>query len=91
MNGNNIHRLTFSYSLAVYICQVLGPEYQVKKLSFQVGKILQPGEQSANGLYAICSTKTNKVLRIAMNYELAQLMSDNHYRYLAEVGIVIKE
>lgn len=71
MSGSKIHRITFSKSLAEFICQT-NKDYNYKRMTFVLGKELSPGEKSPNGLYAIVKAKTNWTLRITFFQELAE-------------------
>ena len=86
--GDRLIRLTFSRSLADHIVAVLGAEYSVKRITFRLGKKLQPNETSSSGLYAVVSCKNDFTLRISLFKEAAQLFCDWDSRYLAECWIL---
>jgi hypothetical protein len=50
----------------------------------KVGRPLQPDERSSTGMYAIMSTKTNKILRVCLSHEITQIIVDFKWRYVAE-------
>lgn len=51
-----------------------------------MGKPLQPGEKSKNGLYGMISKKTNIVLRISLFQEIAAMLMDES-RCLVEIWL----
>ena len=84
MANEKLYRITFSYILAEHILGHLGPDYSIKKVKFRLGRRLTSGEVSGSGLYAIVSSKNDWVLRISAIHEVAHLLCDWDYRYLAE-------
>lgn len=70
------------------MCSTLGPEYQVKRITFRLGKRLEQGEASSNGLYALVKEKSNWTLRVCLFKELAEDLCDWKSRYLAECFIL---
>lgn len=84
---NNLHRLTFSKSLADLIVETIGEPQEVRRFKFKLGKRLKEGEKSPNGLYAIMSERKKIALRIALTYESADLYNDRDSRFLQEVWI----
>lgn len=82
-----LYRLTFSESLAKFICDK-DDKYRVERFNFKIGKKLAVGEKSQSGLYAIMSVKGDYALRISLHQEGAQLLCDDKSRYLAEAWII---
>jgi hypothetical protein len=84
-----LHRLTFSESLATLILRNMknlkGEEYEMKELTFIIGKRLQRGEQSSSGLYALMTK--DYCLRISLDSKIAELHAQDDSRYLAEAWI----
>ncbi len=89
--GDKIIRITFSRSLADLIAERLGPGHSVRRITFNIGKRLEPNETSSNGLYAIMSSKRDFTLRITLFKEAAQLFCDWDSRYIAECYILTKD
>lgn len=69
-------RLTFSHSLAKLICDTLNDKYAIKRFDCVLGKILDPGEESKSGLYAVISDK-GVVLRVQLIKEIAEMYRDD--------------
>ena len=70
-------RITFSKSLAEHVA---GENYKL-------GKPLKNGEKSRSGLYAVVAKKRDRILRVSLIKELAELMDDGESRYLAECWV----
>jgi hypothetical protein len=85
-DNKKLYRLTFSKSLADLICQSQ-EGLRVNRVVFHIGKVLQPGEQSDSGLYAIVSKSKNIALRITMFKDLAAIMSEDGSCYIREAWI----
>lgn len=68
------------------MASLLDSSPQVHRITFRVGRILLPGEQSSSGCYAILSKRTGVVLRISLIREAAELQCDDS-RYLAECWV----
>ena len=77
-----LYRLTFSKTLAEYICEGQ-PSLKPKRVTFQIGRTLQSGEQSKTGLYAIMSRSKEIALRITLFKEVAT-MFESDSRYIRE-------
>jgi hypothetical protein len=86
IRNNRIHRITFSKSLADYIVSQMDESYQIHRITFTIGKKLEPQQKSSTGLYAIVSKKTDWTLRITMFQEIAETFRDDS-RYIAECFI----
>ena len=83
VDGRRVYRITFSKSLADHMVRALGC-YEVKRVTFRVGRELLPGEASRSQLYALVSKRSGAVLRISMVREIAEELCDYDSRYLAE-------
>lgn len=59
-------------------------------MRLKLGRPLSPGTKSASGMYAIVAKRRDRILRICLIQELAELMSQDESRYLAEVWLVPK-
>ena len=77
-------RITFSKSLAEHVA---GENYNVKRIELKLGKPLKNGEKSRSGLYAVVAKKRDRILRVSLIKELAELMDDGESRYLAECWV----
>jgi hypothetical protein len=84
-----LYRLTFSRSLLEHMNASLGNQYEIKRFKIIRGRILKQGESSSSGLYAIISTRKDKILRIAMNQAHAEFLCDFKSRQLQEVTILL--
>jgi hypothetical protein len=74
VKGNKLYRLTFSKSLAEHICQKHG--YELRRMTFHIGKPLKVGEKSKTSLYGIRSSNNGIILRVSMFREIAEEMRD---------------
>jgi hypothetical protein len=81
IRDGRLYRISFSLSLLKFIKRHRGGE--IHRITFRLGRSLQPGESSPNGLYAIVSTKNDWTLRITLFPELADFFRDDS-RYIAE-------
>lgn len=88
MKDEKLFRLTFSRNLLEHMNTVAGGAYEIKRFKLMRGKMLEPGQQSGTGLYAIISAKKGKVLRVAMNKAQADLLCDFRSRQLQEVSLM---
>lgn len=80
-------RFSFSRNLLEYLGErYLTCPFEVRQVKFKVGRRLQPGERSDNGMYAIVSERNDKVLRICLFHELSEFLTDES-RYRAECYI----
>lgn len=68
----------------------LRPDYSVQKIEVIPGRLLQPGERSCSGIYALCSTKGDRILRVPMDFGTANLLCDWNNRILKEAYIKVK-
>lgn len=73
--------MTFSKSLADYLARKTGSE--VRRLTFQLGRVLGPGEESSTGLYAIVKASSGWPLRVTLERQLAEHWR-HPTRYIAE-------
>jgi hypothetical protein len=83
---NKLHRLTFSRGLAEFIVNKY-PGYECRQFSFKVGRVLENGENSRSGLYALMSKKGEYALRISLIKGISELHCDDDTRYLAEAWL----
>jgi hypothetical protein len=88
INGDKLHRITFSRAVAQRIAVLSGPGFEAKPIEFKLGRELAPGERSRNGLYALLARKRDQVLRISMIQEAADLLCDYESRYIRECYVV---
>ena len=80
---NKLHRATFSKNLAELIVNGL-TGYEVREANFIRGNKLEPGETS-RALYGLVATQKDLVLRVPLQKELAELMSDDDSRHIEEI------
>lgn len=71
IKDNKVIRITFSRSLAELIIKEVGGE--LHRIKLFIGDPIKDGEDSKNGLYAICKKNSNYPLRVTMFKDLAQL------------------
>lgn len=84
-------RISFSLSLLKHIIEELKDNtYKIVKTSIIHGRSLDTYEISTTGLYGIVSAKSNKILRVTLFKELAELFRDNS-RYIIEVYLDEKQ
>lgn len=87
-DDTKIYRITFSYDLARLICERHGNgKLKVCKIKFRIGRKLQPGETSYNGIYGLIKTKNDWALRISLIKDCANLYCDWDTSYLSEIHI----
>lgn len=87
--SGRIHRISFSRSLLDHLGRTfLGGDYTIRPLRFRTGRRLAPGETSSTGLYAICDSRSGRTLRISMFREVAEFLTGDDSRYIAECGII---
>lgn len=82
VSESKLHRLTFSKSLAEFICANYG-NYQLRRFNVIRGRRLQTGEVSKTGIYLIVSSK-GVILRASVIQGTAELYCDNETRFLYE-------
>lgn len=82
---NTLHRITFSKGIADFLVRKFGDMYKATRFSYKLGRPLEPGEESCNGLYAIVGTKKDLVLRISLTKEAAEFMTKDESRHIAEI------
>jgi hypothetical protein len=80
-NGQRLHRLTFSSSLAQWLAgeaeKKWGMKMEVKRYGFKIGKRLDAGQASASGVYGIVSANKGMALRASLFQEGAEMMRDS--------------
>lgn len=81
---NKLYRCTFSQGLAEFIVRTACPEYEVRKVRYQLGRILKPNERS-RGLYGIISTRNGIVLRCEGMLSNAEIKTECDSRYIQEI------
>ena len=79
-------RITFSRSLAEHVVKMAN-QGEVQVFDAVAGRSLQKNEKSASQLYAIISSKSGKILRIATSQEEAGILCDYDSRKVAEAWI----
>lgn len=84
-----LYRISFSRSLLKYIRDTYFPNYDLVRFRYKVGHKLNYKEKSPNNVYAIMSSKNDKVLRISLIKEFAEELCDYEYRYLSEVYLEV--
>lgn len=89
LKNNKIFRITFSKSVSEHICTFLDNDYKIKKVTLKLGKILIRGKISQSKAYAIVSRKNNKILRVTLYKEMAELLCDYDSRYVAECWLLM--
>lgn len=82
VSKNKLHRLTFSKSLAEFICCNYG-DYQMRRFNVKRGRKLAVGETSKSGVYLIVSSK-GVILRASVLKGTAELYCDGETRFLYE-------
>lgn len=86
IHDGKLFRITFSRSLAEHVVEYAG-KGRVEKYDAVAGRQLRAKETSPTGLYAIVSSKNNRVLRIATSVEEADLLCDYESRKICEAWI----
>lgn len=84
MRGDRLFRITFSKSLAEHIA---GDAYDVKRIDLKLGKPLLPGELSSTGLYAVVAKRRDRILRVSLIKDVAEMIGDDPSRYVAECWV----
>jgi hypothetical protein len=84
MKTKKVHRISFSSSLLQHIIDSTNSPYVVKEISFKLGRILEPNETSATGIYALVKSKNNWTLRISLFKNVANYLCDFDTRILRE-------
>ena len=64
--------------------------YQIKKVELKTGRRLAPGEKSLTGLYGLVSNSKGRLLRVALNPEVAEALCDENTRHIVECSIIAK-
>lgn len=72
--GTKVYRLTFSKSLADHINACCGGQFQIVRRTFRTGRLLQPWEQSASGVYAVVDVRKSITLRLPLVQGAAEIM-----------------
>ncbi len=86
MSGEKLHRVTFSHAVAKRIADISGDAFKLIQVDLFPGRRLSPDERS-NALYGVLSAKNGRILRVAIQHDVAQLISDDKFRYLCELRI----
>lgn len=73
-----IHRVTFSKALADHALKSSGLNYRVERVSLKEGRELQKGEASSSGAYAVIDRRKGKILRVALNQSIAELLAADY-------------
>jgi hypothetical protein len=79
-----VYRISFSRSLLQYIIDSNNLNYEVRQISFKLGKHLQQNETSTTGIYAIVKSKNDWTLRISLFKNVANHICDFETRTLRE-------
>lgn len=83
-NGR-LHRATFSKSLAECILTYdRYKDYSLTRLAYRRGAKLEPGEKS-HAVYGVIATKKNRVLRIPLTRESAEIYTECNSRHIEEI------
>lgn len=82
-----MYRATFSKSVANHVLTFLDDSYEARKIKFEVGRNITTGEKSNTGIYGILDSRKGRVLRISVNKNMAEYLSNDNSRYLAEISI----
>ena len=88
VRGQKLHRITFAKSVAERCAELSGVDYKVQKIELKLGAELGTGEASRSGLYALISRRKEKLLRVSLIRDAAELMCDNDSRYLRECFVL---
>ncbi len=87
-------RFSFSRSVLDWVNQKgLGGTGRIERFKFRTGDTLQPGQESASGIYAIVAEQgsVGRVLRVCYSAEQAELFSLEGARSIAEFWILPQE
>ena len=68
--------MTFSRSLAEHIARTSEAPLHVVRVRLRLGALLAPGAVSPTGLYAVCSARSGRILRVTLFQDLAELWRD---------------
>lgn len=85
MSEGKLHRLTFSQSLAKFLCS-LDPNYKIQRFKVTIGRELQPDEKSSTGVYILMSNK-GYMLRGQVSRELSNLYRDGLSKHVVEASL----
>lgn len=83
---NKLHKISFSKVLCKFITKY-DSRYITIPLKYTLGCNLQPGQKSESGLYAIMDSRKNQILRIQIDPNIAELLTQCGSRYLAVVWL----
>ena len=78
VSENAVHRITFSKALADHAVQSSGRPYAVKRIKLELGRELGKGNTSSSGAYAIVDKNKGKILRVALNQEIAEILAADY-------------
>jgi hypothetical protein len=53
-------------------------------VTLKLGEIIPRGKRARTGLYAILDTRRDKILRVALSQEVAEILCDYQSRYVRE-------
>lgn len=85
ISNTSLLRITFSKSLADFILTLV-PNTRLIKVQLFIGRELKQGEDSPNGLYAVCKANSGWPLRVTLFKQLASFWEDGS-RNIREVWI----
>lgn len=88
VSDQKLHRITFAESVASRCAELSGAGYKIQKVNLKLGAELAPGQASCNGLYALVSRRKEKLLRVSLIRDAAELMCDYDSRYLRECFVL---
>lgn len=89
MGGKRVHRITFSKSLADHAIQSSGQPFEAKRIRLQLGSELDRGDVSSSGAYAIVDRRKGRILRVALNQKVAEILAaDYKFRKVVEAFVV---
>jgi hypothetical protein len=78
LSDKAIHRITFSKSLAEHAVKSSGLDYRIERIALKEGRELQKGETSSSGAYAVIDRRKGKILRVALNQTIAELLAADY-------------
>ncbi len=81
-----MYRITFSKSLADHINHRSDGRFELRRVMVKVGEPLEKGQISSTGAYALLDSRKRKLLRVSLDYQVAQLLIGES-RALAEATI----
>ncbi len=73
-----VHRITFSKALAEHAVKSSERPYTVKRIKLELGKELEKGNTSSSGAYAIVDRNKGKILRVALNKDIAEILAADY-------------